>query len=161
LAVQKANIAMGNLNANAAGSLAPTVSISSGGTVTFGNIDTSGFGGASSAYSTILPANPGGNGGSVTINARGAISGNNILSYGGGGAGGGGAAFGSAFNGQAGGAGGDGANVNLFTSTGNINLTGMVNSSGGGGGGGGGGSNNVASFGGIGGAGGQAAPISI
>jgi hypothetical protein len=137
LAVQPANVVVGNITAN--GNFGQGVNIVSGGTVTFNSIDTSGFGGVAGATGAVGGA--AGAGGQVTIDAQGSVTGHNVLTYGGGGGGGGGGAAG--VNGGAGGAGGAAGAISIETFSGSITLTGQANASGGGGGGGGGGFSNA------------------
>ncbi len=107
----------------------------SSGTITTGNINTSGAGG--SAWTVppggIHPGNPGQNAGSITINGDSDISTGFLRAFGGGGGGG-------TPDGQVGGIGGNGAAVNVNSIAGNIHVSavggagGDINSSGGGGG---------------------------
>jgi len=110
----------------------PIVTINSAGTVSFGTIDTSGAGGAAAALSS-----PGQAAGGVLVNARGNVSGANVFAYGGGGSGGAGQQAIAGPFASSGGTGGAGGAVTLTTSTGNIALSGVINTAGGGGGGGG------------------------
>lgn len=94
------------------------------GTISIGNIDTSGAGGAANGGSL---GDPGANAGAISMSADSNLSVGYLRAYGGGG--------GGAYAG-AGGAGGNGGNINIITTSGSINVTGEINSSGGGGGGG-------------------------
>src|SRR5579885_243789 len=114
------------LQAHAASGSAPSAS---SGTVTIGNVESSGAGGVG----TLSGSNPGQAAGNITIQGDGTVQTGYLHAYGGGGSGG----TGGIYNG-AGGNGGAGGQIQVASSAGAITTRGDINSSGGGGGGGGG-----------------------
>jgi fibronectin-binding autotransporter adhesin len=101
-----------------------------------GDINTSGLGGVSVAGAT---ATNGATAGTITVQAGGNVTAQNLLAFGAGGGGGAGGAISPVTAGSDGGNGGNGALVSVVSSHGSISLAGTVDTSGGGGGGGGGG----------------------
>ena len=104
------------------------------GTVSIGNIESAGAGGAPVAWNNYNPVNGnhGMDGGNILVGATGTISTGYLRAYGGGGSG---AIYNLAFRNVLGGNGGRGGDISVTNTSGDITINGDINASGGGGGG--------------------------